>query len=151
MKSNKIYLYICVVLLSFSLVGCGSKTVVSNDVAKPITAQKVVAVKQTQTQLDAKIKKESVKADFIKLNGHESEFVGKSYLIEGTVTNIDNSNAVLPSFTVTTKEDKGVGMYSIININKVNIVKGNKVKVYGKLNGKNDIGFTELSGNVIEK
>ncbi|MBU3153909.1 DNA-binding protein [Clostridium estertheticum] len=146
---RKISICMCALALVLSFVGCGSKSSITKSVEKPDLVVPKVAL--TQTQLNAKIKKESVKADFIKLNGHETEFVGKSYLIEGTITNVDNTNTTLPLFTVTTKEDKGVGMYSIININKVNIAKGNKVLVYGKLNGKNDIGFTELTGNIIEK
>ncbi|MBU3153489.1 hypothetical protein [Clostridium estertheticum] len=57
MKSNKIYLYICMLLLSFSFIGCGSKTTtptMSNNVTKPVvehtspTTDKIIISKITQ-------------------------------------------------------------------------------------------------------
>ena len=107
--------------------------------------------KDTQDQINKKIKSTAVKATFAQLNGNEDQYKGKSFFIEGAVTNVDNTNSILPLFTVTVKEENGFGMYDILNFNKTNIKKGDTVKVYGKLNGKSKNGAPELSGNIIEK
>jgi hypothetical protein len=147
--NNKIGICICGIILSLGFIGCSSK---SSEVVKPLEKpieQKIV--EPTQDELNATIKKEAVKADFVTLNGHEADFIGKSYFVEGEVTFIDDSNSVLPMFSVKTKEGDGFGMYDVVNFNKTVVVKGDKVKVYGKLSGKSDIGVPQISGNVIEK
>ena len=138
-------------VLSFSFAGCSSKP---NEEVKPTVAKviKQKVAEPTQAEINAKIKKEATKADFVKVNGHENENKGKAYYVEGEVTFIDNINTTLPTFTVTTKEGTGFGMYDIMNFNHISVIKGDKVKAYGRLSGeKDDKGMIQMSGNIIEK
>ena len=148
---KKLGLYICILVLAVGMVGCGTN---KSSETKP-TAVKVAEQKTTepsQAEINEKIKKEAVKADFVEINGYEAANAGKSYYVEGTVSNVDNTNNVLHLFTVTTKEGDGAGMYDILNFSDVSVVEGDKVKVYGKLDGvKNEKGMIQISGNVIEK
>lgn len=108
--------------------------------------------KESQDDINKKTKAQAVKADFVTINGHEKENKDKPFFIIGEVTNIDDTNKVLPTFTVTTKEGNGLGVYDVLNFQKISINKGDKVKVYGKFNEtKNSKGMIQISGNVIEK
>jgi hypothetical protein len=144
----KLYRNIClslcvafVVILSF--VGCSNKSPIVETLSKEAV---------TQAQLDVKIKKESVKAEFFEIKGHESEYKGRAYFIEGEVSIPGNRDEVLQTFIVTTKEGTGYGMYDVLNSQKVALKEKDKVKVYGKLTGKkNSKGMIQISSNIIEK
>jgi hypothetical protein len=148
-NKKKLNLYICGLILSLGFVGCSS----NNEVVEPTSevVETVAKTEPTQSEINAGIKKDAVKADFVILNGHEEDNLGKPYIVEGEVSFVGDTTAVLPTFSVTTKEGNGVGMYDITNFDKVIVAKGDKVKVYGKLTGKSDIGLIQISGNIIEK
>ena len=151
MKLNrKISIGICALVIILSFVGCSSKSHVIDTIAKPVV-QKMVS-QPKQAELDAKVKEEAVIADFVEINGHERENIGRAYFIEGEVTNIDSTDEVLPLFTATVKEGTGYARYDVLNFQKVDVNVKDKVKVYGELSGeKNSKGMIQISGNVIEK
>ena len=147
---SKCILILNVILAVLLLIGCSQSS--TNQENKKTSNQ--VSSKnnqETQNDINKKIKSTAVKANFVQLNGHEDQYKGKSFFIEGEVTNIDNTNSVLPLFTVKTKEESGFGMYDILNFNKTDVKQGDKIKVYGKLDGKSKNSAPELSGNIIEK
>lgn len=147
---NKLLLFLSISIILISFVGCSQNN--NNQQTRKVSTKTTIKPKEeTQDQLNQKIKSAAVQADFTNLNGHEDEFKGKSYWIEGEVTNVDNTDSVLPMFTVKTTEGSGYGMYDILNFEKVSVKQGDKVKVYGGLNGKSKVGAPEISGNVIEK
>ncbi|MHB9949471.1 DNA-binding protein [Clostridium botulinum] len=144
-------------ILTLGLVACGSTQTnneenKNNNKPKQEQSKKESIKEESQEELNKKIKNSAAKADFVKINGHEKELKGKSYYIEGEVTFIDNTNSVLPKFTVKTKEGEGYGMYDVENFGKAEVKEGDKVKVYGKLDeNKSEAGAPQISGNVVEK
>lgn len=154
---KKVLTFFMAVALSLSIVGCGntsngSKTE-NNAKQEQKQDEKKESVKaKSQDELDKEIKNTATKADFVKINGHEKEHVGEAYYIVGEVSFIDDTNKILPTFTVKTKEGEGFGLYDIMNFKKVELKEGDEVKVFGKLSGeKSKIGSPQISGNVIEK
>lgn len=112
---------------------------------------------QSQKELNDKIKKEAVKADFVQLNGHEDEYKNKKVFIEGTVE-VLKEQELLGEFTMSTKEGNGYGMYSMNGIDTENdykigkdIKKGDKIKVYGTIGGKDKLGMPKIDYTIIEK
>jgi hypothetical protein len=119
--------------------------------------QKPEEKEPTQEEINEKIKKEAVKADFVRLNGHESEPKNK-YLrvfIEGEISNVRYEYTDIdpfPHFLISQKEKDGYGLYHITNIlNIKNLKDGDKVKVYGVVEGKTKDYSIKVSAPVIEK
>lgn len=155
MKKKIIIAVAILVLVMLGSIGCGNSDVATNDIEKSTNTSenKVQNEKVDQEELNQQIKDEAIQAEFVTLNVSENEakqYVGKSFFIEGEVTFVDSANTVLPEFTVTTKEENGYGMYTVINLFKTSVNEGDTVKVYGGFNGVNKLGMPELSGNVIE-
>lgn len=147
---DKILVVLSILIILVSFAGC-SQNSNSQETKKVQTKTASKPKGETQEEINQKIKSVAIQANFVQLNGHEDEFKVKSYWVEGEVTNVDNTNSVLSMFTVKTAEGNGIGDYDILNFQKVDIKQGDKVKVYGGLNGKSKVGAPELSGNVIEK
>ena len=106
---------------------------------------------KTQEEINADIRKTAIHADFVALNGHQADFKGQAVFAEGEVSFMDNSNKVLPTFTITTKENDGYGMYEAINTFELDIKEGDHIKLYGVVSGeKSDLGMTEIYVNEIE-
>lgn len=104
----------------------------------------------TQAELNKKIEKDAVKADFVKINNDEMN--GECVFATGEVSNIV-PDELLPTFTLTTLEGDGKGLYEIKLIEKEmlkDIKEGKKITVYGKVIGKNDSGIPQISGNSIK-
>lgn len=136
---RKINICLCALVIVLSFIGCSSNSSVTDTIVK-------------QSEINAKIKKEAVIADFVEINGHESENKGRTYFIEGKVTNIDITNEVLPLLTLKVKEGTRYAMYDVLNFQKVDVNLKDKVKVYGNLSGeKNSRGMIQISGDIIEK
>ena len=53
-------------------------------------------------------------------------------------------------FTLTTTEGDGYGMYSIINVVLKEISLDEEVTIYGRFNGKDDLGFPTVAASIIE-
>lgn len=154
---KKIWILLVILFLLCSLIGCGeSKTTpVNSNTTNNTSIQKS---EPTQTELNNQLKKEAVKADFVKLNGHEDEYKNEKVFLEGQVTTIIQAASVGGEFTVSIKEGNGFGMYGITSFDTENnyevgkdINKGDKVKVYGTIDGKDKFGFPHINATIIEK
>lgn len=112
-----------------------------------------IPIKQNSTsqdELNKKIAKEAVKADFIKIN--DNQMYGKSVFATGEVSNII-PDAVFPTFTLKVPEDDGYGVYEISLVDKgmlKDIEEGKTITVYGKVMDRNDSGMPRISGNLIK-
>lgn len=126
-------LMVLTLCLALTLIAC-SKTPTN----QPAAPQANVATGPSQSELNEKLKKEAIKAEFIQLNSHSEQHLNKSVFIEGAVMPASiNGNGVGQTFTVTTKEGVSNGVYAITNLSRVYDVKDNsKVKVYGTFTGK---------------
>lgn len=153
--------FIAGIIICIIFTGC---TKTSNDQnTKPAsqekTTQKETAKKeQTQAELNAQLKKDATQADFVQLNGHEEEYKDKKVFVEGTVSSITQEGSVGGKFTVTVQEGNGYGMYGITSLDTENnynvgkdIVKNNKVKIYGTVNGKDSFGAPHIVATIVEK
>jgi len=133
--------WLLVVGLMLSSVGCGA-TVPQQEAAaqKAAVAQKAQLKEEAADQkvadanqevLNAQLKKDAVKADFVEINGHIDKFVGKPVFTEGKVfIPVEGS----PYFELTTVEGDGFGMYVVTNASGVYGLKdGDMVKIYGKV------------------
>lgn len=102
----------------------------------------------TQDELNAKLKSEATEITFAAANGDEISKDSK-VMIKGVVTNI-SKEGVGGVFTVTTSEDDGVGMYSVINFSTSDVNLNSEVTVCGTYNGKDEIGFPAITATIIE-
>lgn len=112
-------------------------------------ADKVAETKgPTQEELNEKLKAEAIKLDFVKANGDE---VAKNtkVTITGKVTNIAEEG-VGGTFTVTTTENGGYGMFSVKNFTLKDVTKDSEVTVYGTFEGKDDLGAPSINASIIE-
>ncbi|WP_238884560.1 DNA-binding protein [Clostridium sp. YIM B02551] len=151
---KKIIVLFIIGVVSVGLVSCSSKKdntqSAKSDTTQTETKKEDENKKElTQDELNAKIKSEAKPIKFVDINGHEDDFKNKSVYIEGEVTNVDNTDSVFPKFTVTTNEDGGSGMYNVMNMLKYEVKQGQKVKIYGKVTGK-DSGLIQITANAIE-
>lgn len=104
----------------------------------------------SQDELNKKIAKEAVKADFIKIN--DNQMYGKSVFATGEVSNII-PDAVFPTFNLKVPEDDGYEVYEISLVDKgmlKDIEEGKTITVYGKVMDRNDSGMPRISGNLIK-
>ncbi|CUP05515.1 DNA binding protein [Clostridium baratii] len=145
-------IFMPIILVTALFIGCGSENKQANK--EPLKNESKSTEKNddsvTQNELNDKIKKEAVKGDFVEIN--DDKMNNKSVFITGEVSNID-SDEVIPTFMLKSKESDGYGLYLIKLMDKdllKDIKDGKKVTVYGKVMGKNDSGMPEISGNVIE-
>jgi len=130
--------WLLVIGLMFSSVGCGATVPQQEAAAKNAqTAQQTQLKKDEADQkvADAQLKKDAVKADFVEINGHADKVIGKAVFAEGKVSVPENDyKNGIPSFTLTTAEGNGFGVYAVENISRVYGLKdGDMVKIYGKV------------------
>ena len=102
----------------------------------------------TQEELNVKMKAEAIKLDFVAANGDEVTKDTK-VTISGKVTNIAEEG-VGGTFTVTTKEGDGYGMFSVYNLSLKDVSMDSEVTVYGTYNEKDDLGFPTIIATIIE-
>ncbi len=148
------------IVVCLSFIGCGntSSKQQSNERTKQTTQKKTDKKEPTQAELNAQLKKDATKADFVQLNGHEDQYKDKKVYVEGTVSFISQAGAPGREFTMSVQEGNGYGDYGITsldtehnyNIGK-DIVEGNKVKIYGTVEGKNSEGMPHIVAIIIEK
>lgn len=113
------------------------------------TSDKVAETKgPSQEELNEKMRSEAIKLDFVKANGGEVEQDTK-VTISGKVTNI-TEEGVGGTFTVTTKESDGYGMFSVKNFTLKDVTADSEVTVYGVFDGKDELGFPTISATIIE-
>jgi predicted mannosyl-3-phosphoglycerate phosphatase (HAD superfamily) len=92
-------------------------------------------------------KESTTAADFVKLN--EDPEVKKRINFTGEVTFVDGGE-----FTVTTDEGNGKGIYSVVmdsNYPLYEAEKGDNVKVYGVVDGKNDSNMIMVTARYVEE
>jgi hypothetical protein len=144
---------IAVLLACLLLAGCGGKES-SKETQNPVNSAQTAQKGPTQEEINAKLKAEAVKASFVELNGHTSEFKNKKVYAEGKVSNVDYKKVVdiFPSFVLSQKEGNGYGMYVISNMLEIKgISDGDKVKIYGVVDGTDKTGMIKIVATIIEK
>lgn len=101
----------------------------------------------TQEELNNQLKEEASEADFVKLNNGEIE-EGTKLKVSGEITLMESNN----DFTLTSKENDGYGMYSILNFDTTEstVEEGDDVTVYGTYTGDSETGMPEIRITVIE-
>lgn len=140
-----LFMLVAVMLL---LVGCGgedSSEHKENDKQDASTEQQENN-KPTQEELDAKLKKEAIEADFVAINGGEVEDGTKLYA-DGTVDLILEEGAI-DTFSFSTDD----GLYTVKSLDIDSTVsEGDFIRVYGTYAGKEEgTGIPLLSVTVIE-
>lgn len=142
-----------VIFLSFEINGCGkTSTISTNNDKKASTEQKMND--PTQEELNQQLKKEAIKADFVKLNGHNSENKNLKVFAEGKIGTVDYTNVMddVPSFVLIQKEGDAFGNYHIKNILNVKDLKdGENVIIYGTVDGTDNMHKVSIIATVIEK
>lgn len=147
-------------VLSVCLIACSNSkenTTKKDDVTKTsVNETKKEEKKQlTKQEIDDNLKKEAVKVDFIKVNGHEKENKDLKVYAEGKISIVDYKNKmdIFPSFVLTQNEGDGFGMYHITNILGIEGLKdGDQVKLYGTVSGeKNKAGMPIIITTIVEK
>lgn len=143
-------------MLSFGMVACGDSkdTAKKDDTDKPV-ATETKQEEPTREELNEKLKKEAVKADFVKLNGNSKDNKDLKVFAEGKVSTVDYKNVmdVFPSFTLTQEEGNGFGIYHITNVLSVEGLKdGDTVKIYGTVDEETSKdGSIKINATIIEK
>jgi colicin import membrane protein len=136
-----------ITLLFSSLLLTGCSGVI--DETKKITVE-VNKTEPSQEELNEKLISESVQADFVELNSDQAE-IGKRVFAVGEISFIKESG-IYKSFTLTTKEGNGYGLFTITDILKSeNYQDGDTVKIFGAYIGKDDLGFPKIDSSIIEK
>lgn len=107
------------------------------------------------TDPDKELKEKAVLADFVAINGHYEDVKGQKVYAEGTISIVDYKRVmdIFPSFTLTTKEGSGYGMYHIVNILNIPDLKDNDmVKIYGTITKPEEkTQMPTITATIIEK
>ncbi|MEM5014135.1 hypothetical protein WKH57_25840 [Niallia taxi] len=104
----------------------------------------------TQEEANEQLKKEATQADFVEINVDNPK--GKTVFIEGEVSLL--TEGVFDEFVLTTEEGPNEhGMYGIQLANTTDAVysEGDKVKIYGVVNGKDENGMPQIYATILEK
>ncbi|WP_206153060.1 hypothetical protein [Clostridium cadaveris] len=153
---KKLLSILLVGMLSVGMTACGNSkdTAKKDDTSTPAPTE-TKKEEPTREELNEKLKKEAVKADFVKLNGHSKENKDLKVFAEGKISIVDYKNTMdlFPSFTLTQEEGTGVGMYHITNILSVEGLKdGDTVKIYGVVDEEpSKAGLIKITATIIEK
>lgn len=149
---KKILVSMLAILLVFALVACsnGDSEEKTTSKTEEIVNKESTEKGPSQQKLNEKLKKEAVKADFVELNV-DNPPEGKKVYIDGEVSALNKGP--MDEFVLTSKEDKGNGMYMIklANTTDVEFSEGDQVRVYGVVNGKDDTGMPKVLATIIEK
>lgn len=132
-------------LSALLLVACGDEP---TDKPKEVTSDQVETTEPTQDEINTQLKKDAIPIDFVAANTDEIE-VNTKVTISGKVSNVASQD-VGGTFTVTTKENDGVGMYTVENFAMAEIVDGSTVTIYGVYKGKDSLGFPTITATIIE-
>lgn len=143
------------VLSTLLLTACGEEEKAAPKEETPAAEEKEASDKvaetkgPTQEELNEKMRKEAIKLEFVAANSDE---VAKNtkVTISGKVSNIDKEG-VGGKFTVTTNEDDGYGMYTVVNLTLEDVSMDSEVTVYGTFDGSDpDLGFPTIIATIIE-
>jgi hypothetical protein len=140
-------LVIGILLLS----ACGTPTTAPPDEALP-TPPPTATAEPTQEELDARLKEEAVKADFVELNcNHEANMYKRIYA-EGEV-GVIMDEGLLGNFYLSQEEGEGYGMYNVFNfdLDAPNLSEGDWVIIWGIFGGKNEFLLPKIFATIIEK
>lgn len=140
-------------LSSLLLVACGeeeTKPKEDTSTSEPSESKnESVTNAPTQEELNEKMRSEAIKLDFVSANGGKIAKDTK-VTITGKITNIAEEG-IGGKFTVTTEEDGGFGMYSVVNlVTGSNVVQDSEVTVYGTFDEKDDLGMPTIIATIIE-
>ncbi len=114
------------------------------------------ATDPTREEMDQQMLEEAVQANFVEINAGNWEL--KKVCAVGKISHFD-PDPVIFSFTFTTEENGGYGMYYVDGTPDLPRIKnvfydlkdGDIVKIYGIVHGKNDAGMPNISVTIIEK
>lgn len=144
---------IILLTLTLTLVGCGEKVSQTSD-TKNISSKVIEKTdEKTDEEIDKEIKDNAVAVNFVEINNDNWE--GKAVYAEGTVSGYTPGSPFI-TFTLSVKEADGYGVYNIqtsdiINEEFANINDGDVVKIYGKVDIKNDLGMPTIFARMVEK
>ena len=133
-------------LIATLLVACGNEEEPEVRETEPVE-NKQQADEPTQEELNEQIKAEAIEVEFVKANAEEYE-VGTRLKATGEVSFLDDI-----TFTLTTEEGEGYGMYEIFyaNTTEAEFKDGDTVTVYGAYDGKaDDSGMPKIGVSIIE-
>ncbi|MFS0878254.1 hypothetical protein [Solibacillus isronensis] len=133
-------------LSALLLAACGDET--KEEPKVETSSEQVESMEPTQEELNAQLKKDATAIDFVAANGDEIE-ANTKVTISGKVSNVASQD-VGGTFTVTTTENDGVGMYTVENYAMAEIVDGSTVTVYGVYKEKDESGFPTITATIIE-
>jgi len=144
------------ILAAMLLAACGGNEVSKEESSGSSTESKETVQKDvekkdepTQEELDAKLKKEATDADFVELNV-DNPPEGKKVKATGDISMV-SGDGVGTTFTLTTKEGDGYGMYTINNFSLTDVQEGDKVTIYGTtIAEKADDGSPQINATIIE-
>jgi hypothetical protein len=131
---------------------------VSPGESEPVVGKEVKVEKKSeektqgpsQEELNEKLKQEAVQANFTELDG-DNQQIGKKVYIDGEVG--PGMKDVIDEFMLTAKEGDGYGIYKVklFNTAKTEYNKGDQVRVYGTVEGKDDSGMPLITATILEK
>lgn len=122
----------------------------SEPVANVNEVKKEVTKGPSQEELNEKLKQEAVQANYTELDSNNQP-IGKKVYIDGEVG--PGMKDVMDEFMLTSKEGDGFGVYKIqlFNTTETEYHKGDQVRVYGTVKGKDDSGMPLISATILEK
>lgn len=143
---------IILILFSIIFVSCGNIRDHANEGENNST---ITSYEKDDEQaiLNDKLEKEAVKADFVSLNGNTEQNFGLRVFAEGKISVVDYNSVmdVFPSFMLSQEEGDGYGIYHVSNALSVPDLKdGDYVKVYGLVDGTNNVGMIKILATVVE-
>jgi hypothetical protein len=136
-------------LLSLLLVACSSESSEPVEEETKVSTEETKKDEPTQEELNAQLKEEATKANFVELNSDDTE-KGQKIFTVGTI-DVVIKEGMLGEFSFTTEEDEGYGMYTVVNVMGTEVTKGDKVKIYGVYDGKDESGFPIINATIIEQ
>lgn len=142
------------ILLTMSLGACADKPVTEE--IKPVTTNEDTiedseVSEKSQEELNSELKELAV---VISMGDTLDENIKQGTLVKstGTISSIDDSGIRGGNFFLNTVEGEHIGLYSIENLNTVEIELngGQTVTVYGSYQGLDEDGFPTIIGTIIE-
>ncbi|WP_437830678.1 hypothetical protein ACQRXC_04015 [Niallia taxi] len=140
-----------ILLAALLLSACSSEEEVTkkSQPAEVQTEQQAKNNDMSQEEANEQLKKEATQADFVEINVDSPK--GKRVFIDGEVSLL--TEGVFDEFVLTTDEGPNEhGMYGIQLANTTDAVfsEGDKVRIYGVVNGKDENGMPKIYATILE-
>lgn len=159
-NSKKILTLILILVIAFTLSACGAKVDDEDEVGNSTQETNIEEDNKnnekkdddpTQEELNDKLKEEAKEFRYIEVFRDEVEKDTKIH-IEGVIDAVIKDDKLGEYSVIVEEDDMDVeGVYDVKSFVLEEFFEGDRIKVWGSYDGKNDIGAPTINATIIEK